>query len=135
MSQCSDAELLLLLQHMPQVPGQPSTSCRHVLRCLQREPPRQAPKQVGESSSSAVGGCSEQERQPTFSRGVMDTAACLPDRSRAPRMTLISSVLRYPPSPSVLLCRSTRAFSWPRRNRACRIKGEQLRPLVYVPAQ
>ena len=57
----------------------------------------------------------------TFSMGVMQSAAVLWVRSRAPLMTVISSWDRLPPSPSFRPCASTRAFNWALLNRACHI--------------
>ena len=59
------------------------------------------------------------EQAATLSMGVMHCTAVLLDRSSAPRMTVISSSLRSPPSPVSMAWMSMTAFSCARRKIAC----------------
>ena len=74
-------------------------------------------------NASAVGACGFKGVRPAFSKGVMQDVAVLWERSRAPRMTVISSSLRSPPKPYSVPCMSSMAFSCDLLNSACRPKA------------
>ena len=76
----------------------------------------------------ALSACASKSVRHAFSKGVMQDVAVLWERSKAPRMTVISSSLRSPPNPYSVPWMSSMAFSCDLLNSACRNKSSNIGP-------